>query len=161
MANLTAAKVRAITERGLHGDGRGLYLRVAGGGSRAWKLRITIEGRRRDIGLGGFPAMSLARARQLADANRAAVAEGRNPLAEKRRARTPTFREAAVTAHKANLPRRRNGKHTIGWMQSLERHAFLSLGVMPVDRIERADFQYRDPGRRRVASKLRFGAPES
>ncbi len=69
MANLTAARVRAITEPGLHGDGRGLYLRVARGGSRAWIQRITIEGRRRDIGLGGFPAVSLARARQLAEAN--------------------------------------------------------------------------------------------
>ena len=139
VANLTAAKVRAITEPGKHGDGRGLYLQVAGGGSKAWVQRITIEGRRRDIGLGGFPAVSLAKARQLADANRAAVAEGRDPIAEKRRARTPTFREAAVTVHEANLPRWRNGKHTIGWMQSLERHAFPVLGRMRVDRIERAD----------------------
>ena len=114
MANLTAAKVRAITEPGLHGDGHGLHLRVARGGSKAWIQRIAIEGRRRDIGPGGFPTDSLARARQLADANRAAVAEGRNPLAEKRKARTPPFREAAVKVHEANLPRWRNGKHTAG-----------------------------------------------
>ena len=103
MANLTAAKVRAITTPGLHGDGRGLYLRVAAGGSKAWIQRIAIEGRGRDMGPGGFPAVSLARARQLADANRAAIAEGRNPPAEKRRARTRAFREASVAARAANL----------------------------------------------------------
>ena len=139
MFNLTAAKIRTITKTGLHGDGRGLYLRVAPGGSRGWIQRISIDGRRRDIGLGGYPTVSLAKARLHADANRTAVAEGRDPLAEKRRAHTPAFREAALRVHEANLPRWRNGKHTTGWLQSLERHAFPVIGDMAVDRIDRSD----------------------
>ena len=136
---LTAAKVKALTKPGMHHDGRGLYLRVAPGGSKGWMLRATIDGRRRDTGLGGYPTVSLAKARQFADAYRLAVAEGRDPLAEKRRAATPTFAEAAVKVHEANLPRWKNGKHTAQWLSTLERYAFPTIGKMPLDRIERRD----------------------
>ena len=60
MANLSAAKVHAIGTRGRYGDGGGLYLNVSNSGSKSWVQRITIDGRRRDIGLGGYPAVSLA-----------------------------------------------------------------------------------------------------
>ena len=136
---LTAAKAKALSEPGMHNDGRGLYLRIAKGGSKGWILRIVIDGRRRDIGLGGYPAVSLAKARQIADAHRLAVAEGRDPLAEKRRTATPTFAEAAVKVHEANLPRWKNGKHTAQWLSTLERYAFPTIGKMPLDRIERRD----------------------
>ena len=55
---------------------------------------------------------------------------------ERRQKSIPTFREAAIKVHAANLPRWRNGKHTVSWLQTLERHAFPTLGDMPVDRIE-------------------------
>ncbi len=136
---LTAAKAKALSEPGMHGAGRGLYLRIAKGGSKGWILRIVIDGRRRDIGLGGHPAVTLAKARQLADAHRLAVAEGRDPLAEKRRAKMPTFTEAAAKVHEANLPRWKNGKHTAQWLSTLERYAFPTIGKMRLDRIERRD----------------------
>ena len=105
--------------------------------------RISINGRRREIGLGPFPSISLARARVLAATNRTAVAEGRDPLAEKhaakRRAAIPAFREAAERTFEANKPRWRNGKHTASWWQTLERHAFPVLGDMAVDEIGRED----------------------
>ena len=143
MAKLTAAKAKSLTKPGLHGDGDGLYLNVTRTGSRSWVQRITIEGRRRDIGLGPFPAVGLAQARGLAAANRATIAAGHNPLAEKlaekRKAAVPTFRQAAELTFEANKPRWRNGKHTVSWWQTLERHAFPILGDMPVDRIGRED----------------------
>ena len=107
----------------MHGDGEGLYLSVSRSGSRSWVQRISIDGRRREIGLGSFPAIGLAQARGLAAANRTAVAEGRDPLAErreaKRKAAIPTFREAAKHTFEANRPRWRNGKHTLSWWQTL------------------------------------------
>ena len=136
---LTAAKAKALTEQGMHNDGRGLYLRIAKGGSKGWILRITIDGRRRDVGLGGYLAITLAKARQLADAHRLAVAEGRDPVAEKRRAVTPTFAEAAVKVHEANLPRWKNGKHADQWINTLRTYAFPVIGKMSLDRIERRD----------------------
>ena len=143
MPKLTAAKAKALTTPGMHGDAEGLYLSVSRSGSRSWLQRISIDGRRREIGLGPFPAIGLAQARTLAAANRTAVAEGRNPLAEKqeakRKAAIPTFRQAAERTFEANKPRWRNGKHTASWWQTLERHAFPILGDMPVDRIGRED----------------------
>ena len=143
MGNLTAAKAKSLTKPGMHGDGEGLYLSVSRSGSRSWVQRISIDGRRREMGLGSFPAIGLAQARGLAAANRTAVAEGRDPLAEKqeakRKAAIPTFREAAEQTYEANRPRWRNGKHTVSWWQTLERHAFPILGDIPVDRIRRED----------------------
>ena len=143
MGNLTAVKAKSRSKPGMHGDGEGLYLSVSRSGSRSWVQRISIDGRRREIGLGSFPAIGLAQARGLAAANRTAVAEGRDPLAEKREAKRkaaiPTFREAARQTFEANRPRWRNGKHTVSWWQTLERHAFPILGDMPVDRIGRED----------------------
>ena len=143
MGNLTAAKAKSLTKPGMHGDGEGLYLSVSRSGTRSWVQRISIDGRRREMGLGSFPAIGLAQARGLAAANRTAVAEGRDPLAEKqeakRKAAIPTFRQAAEQTYEANRPRWRNGKHTVSWWQTLERHAFPILGDIPVDRIGRED----------------------
>lgn len=101
MARLSAAKVKVIKKPGMHGDGNGLYLRVTGSGSRSWMQRIVIHGRRRDLGLGGYPAIGLAEARALALANKALVTAGRDPLAERHRANVPIFREAAKKVYEA------------------------------------------------------------
>lgn len=139
MSKLAVAKVKSITNPGRYGDGAGLYLNVTSSGSRSWVQRIVIKGRRRDIGLGGFPAVGLAWARSLTAANRTAVAEERDPMAEKRKPSVPTFREAARETHKANLPGWRNQKHAVSWMQTLERHAFPILGNLPVNQINKTD----------------------
>ena len=139
MARLSAAKVKAIKKPGMHGDGNGLYLRVTGSGSRSWMQRIVIHGRRRDMGLGSYPAIGLAEARALALANKALVTAGRDPLAERHRANVPTLREAAKKVYEANLPRWRNGKHTVNWWGSLELHALPVIGDVRVDRIRRSD----------------------
>ena len=139
MGKLTAAKIRATTRTGLHGDGGTLYLSVAPGGSKSWVQRLTVHGRRRDIGLGGFPLVSLAEARDKAFDNRRWARAGGNPLADKHKAKVPTFREAARIVFEANKPRWRSEQHTKGWLQILERHAMPHLGAMPVDRIGRED----------------------
>ena len=139
MARLSAAKVKAIKKPGMHGDGNGLYLRVTASGSRSWMQRMVIHGRRRDMGLGSYPAIGLAEARALALANKALVTAGRDPLAERHLANVPTFRDAAKKVYDANLPRWRNGKHTVNWWGSLELHAFPVIGDVKVDRIRRSD----------------------
>ena len=138
---LTHAKVKALKTPGRHGDGGGLYLNVAKGGSKSWVQRIAIDGRRRDVGLGGFPAVSLAKARERASQNQDAIADGRDPVAEKRTPKPamPTFREAARACHEIHRPRWRNEKHAANWLATLERHAMPKLGQLPVDRITRAD----------------------
>ena len=139
MPKLTVIKVKSIISPGRYGDGEGLYLNVARSGSKSWVQRITINDRRHDIGLGGYPTVSLAQARRRAAENRTAVADGRDPIAEKRRAAIPTFFEAATEFHTINLSRWRNAHHAKTWMGMLERHVFPHIGNMPVDQIERED----------------------
>ena len=104
MAKLTNAKVKSLKKPGLHTDGQTLYLRVAPGGSKAWVQRVMINGKRHDIGLGGWPVVSLEKARRRAFENRVAISDGRDPLAEKRRAKVPTFKEAAKRTYETLRP---------------------------------------------------------
>ena len=92
---LSAKRIEALKKPGRYSDGGGLHLYISKAGHKSWVLRITIDGHRRDIGLGGCPLVTLAQARKKASTHRAAVAEGRDPLAEKRAPAMPTFREAA------------------------------------------------------------------
>ena len=116
MRRLTVAGVRAASKPGLYGDGGTLFLRVAPGGSKGWIQRLTIAGKRHDIGLGGFPLVSLAEARDAAFDNRRLARRGGDPLAAKRKAKTPTFRVAAVKTFEANRARWRNNKTTANWL---------------------------------------------
>ena len=134
---LSATRVKSLEEPGRYADGGGLHLFISRTGGKSWVQRIMVGGRRRDIGLGGFPSVSLARAREKAAANRTAVADGRDPLAEKQLSVMPTFREAACSAHEVYQPRWRNPKYIANWMQVLERHAMPSLGNTLLDRIDR------------------------
>ena len=134
---LSTTRVKALEEPGRYADGGGLHLFISKAGGKSWVQRIMVGGRRRDIGLGGFPSVSLARAREKAAAKRTAVADGRDPLAEKQLSAMPTFREAARSAHEAYQPRWRNPKYIANWMQVLERHAMPVLGNTLLDRIDR------------------------
>ena len=136
---LTVKKVRAINEPGLYGDGNTLYLRVAPGGSKQWVQRLTIHGKRHDIGLGGCSWVTLAQAREAAYENRCLARRGGDPLAVKRQPKVPTFRVAAQRTYETLRPRWRNEKVAVNWMQQLERHALARLGDLPVDRIGRED----------------------
>ena len=137
MGRLTVAMVRALAAPGRYGDGSTLFLNISPGGSKSWIQRVVVNGRRRDIGLGGWPVVSLAKARQRAFANRVAIADGRDPLADKRKASVPTFREAAGRTFEASRRRWRSEKTAANWMQQLERHAFPVLADLPVDQIGR------------------------
>ena len=139
MGRLTTARAKALSEPGMYHADVTLYLNIARGGSKSWIQRLTIEGKRRDIGLGPFPVIGLAEARRRAFANRVAVAEGRDPLADKRRTKAPTFREAAERTFEANRPRWRNAKTAKNWEQGMARYADPAIGNMYVDQVSRED----------------------
>ena len=136
---LSATRVKALRDPGRYSDGDGLHLFISKAGSKSWVQRITIDGRRRDIGLGGYPTVSLAQARKRASDNRAAIADGKDPVADKRRPAVLTFSRAAHAVHEVNRPRWRNERHALSWMQTLERHAFPKIGSKPIDAIGRTD----------------------
>ena len=136
---LSATRVKALRDPGRYSDGDGVHLFIGKNGRKSWVQRMTVDGRRRDIGLGGYPTVSLAQARKRASDNREAIGNGRDPVADKRRPAMPTFSEAAHAVHEANKPRWRNGSHTSAWIQTLERHAFPKIGNKHIDTISRTD----------------------
>ena len=138
MSNLTKAKCNALTRPGLPGDGGGLYLLVKSTGGKPWIQRITIQGKRRDLGLGSFPHVTLSKARAAA-LNRATVADGGDPLAGKRRGQVPRLRAAAATVYELHRPRWRSSKHAADGWATLERQALPRLGDIKVDAISRID----------------------
>lgn len=140
---LAALAVGRIKKPGLTmvGGVAGLGLQVSPGGARSWILRAKVGSLRRDIGLGGFPDVSLAQARESARIARQQIVEGVDPVAEKRRKRaeliatqatTITFAEASekyISAHESEW---KNAKHRAQWISTLETYAHPVIGKMDV-----------------------------
>ena len=81
---LSPLQVKNLSKPGSYTDGGGLMLKVHRSGGRQWLLRLTINGIRRNMGLGGYPDVSLAEARRRAQKMRTAIQEGRDPIAERK-----------------------------------------------------------------------------
>jgi integrase len=138
---LTAIKVRSTTKPGRYADGNGLYLIVDPSGAKRWVLRTIVQGRRRDIGLGGVRLVSLAEAREQAAVYRKIARQGGDPLAERRRAtkKVPTFSAAAEATHAEHKRAWKNGKHAAQWLTTLKEYAFPVFGDRPVDQVGTPD----------------------
>lgn len=137
MGKLTAKQV-LNAKPGVHGDGAGLYLRVKPSGAKSWVLRVQHQGRRQDIGLGGFPAdLDLGEARERASHLRKLARRGKNAIAERDREKViiPTFAEAVEKAH-AELGKGWSDKTAEQFKASLEAHAVPKIGKRRVDEIE-------------------------
>ena len=143
---LSAVFVQSVQQTGTYSDGGGLNLRVEKSGAKHWFQRVTIDGKRRNLGLGGYPTVSLAEARKAALLNTRMIREGRDPLAEKRetiaarqRPPTPTFAEAAEIVIEMRRPTWSNAKHAAQWSSTLETYAFPKIGSKLVTDITSAD----------------------
>ena len=148
-SELNALAVSRLVEPGLHfvGGVPGLALQVLPSGARTWVLRISVGGRRRDMGLGGYSAsgMTLARARAAALEAREKLKAGIDPIEERRaaesalraaHARAMTFEQAARAYIAAHEPGWRNAKHAQQWRNTLEQYAFPSIGPLLVRDVE-------------------------
>ena len=129
---LTARQVDAYKHAGRYGDGGGLYLRVTKTGSKRWVLRYTpaAGAKSREMGLGSAnkQAVSLARARELAQEARNAILEGKDPIAARNRATvqsddTPNFGTFADEFVAVQAQSFRNAKHIAQWKMTLTNYA--------------------------------------
>lgn len=138
MGKLTAGKIRSLSEPGRYSDGDGLFLEINGKGAASWILRVQTGGIRRDFGLGSAKSVSLKDAREAAFVMRSKVAQGIDPVAERKQERIeiPTFRKAAELVHAEHEKAWKNGKHQNQWIATLKTYAFPSLGDRLVSEIE-------------------------
>lgn len=146
---LSALQVRRLTRPGLHpvGGVAGLCLDVKDTGARSWILRATVGGRRPEIGLGGFPDVTLEQAREKAREIRELIRQGEDPVLARRSARDAlraanakrvTFRKAAERFLESKRLEFRNEKHAAQWATTLETYAYPVIGDLSVDSIELA-----------------------
>jgi len=160
MGKLSALTVRSA-KAGRHADGDGLYLLVKPTGARSWLLRVQVDGRRRDVGLGSVDTsarrpddptndvpilqrrvLSLSEAREKAAVLRRLAKAGRNVIAErdKDRRTSRTFKEAAEAYQKSMLGTWTK-KHADAFLASLKEHVFPHIGSRRVDEIGPADMR--------------------
>ena len=140
MSKLTDRTVKTVGP-GRYSDGtvRGLMLVVRDSGSRAWVLRYQIGGRRRDMGLGPYPEIGLADAREMAlDARRLIKRDRKDPISERGRAKGLSFKSAAGALIESRRPGWRNAKHAEQWSSTLETYAYPKLGILDVQAIDTA-----------------------
>ena len=140
MRQLSALLVRNVKHSGgkpspdKYYDLHGLILRVSPGGRKYWVWRGTVHGRRRDYGLGQYPYMSLAEARQKAFEYRKLALGGTDPKAAGHN--VPTFQQAAEKVIRQHRKTWKPGGGSEGqWRSSLDTYAFPHLGKMRVDKI--------------------------
>jgi integrase len=146
MNRLSALAVRAAVP-GKYADGGGLWLHKRNGGGGQWFLRVTVHGRRREMGLGSAVDVSLKEAREAAAQWRGVVRAGGDPIKERQRQRREAARNLhlladvakdAFEARKAEL----RGEGKAGrWFSALELHVLPKLGKTPIADIDQVSIR--------------------
>ena len=145
LVDATLSRVRP----GKYNDGKGLWF-IVKGGSRSWTFRYKIDGKERYMGLGGYPAVPVARARELALQARSDIAAGLDPIEARARravdkkaqealevARRKSFRQCAEEYIAANQADWRNARHAAQWPSSLKTYVYPLLGDLSVGAIDK------------------------
>ena len=137
---LTPRKV-ATADPGKYEDGGGLRLVVSNTGAKKWVLRFTIEGKRREMGLGSFPDVGLAEARDKATEHRKQAKAGIDPIEARQTEpeKTPTFTTCAARYIRAHRRSWKNAKHARQWVRTLKTYARSVIGSKRVDAVSTED----------------------
>lgn len=143
---LSDRAVAALKTDGRHAVGGvpGLHLRVSGD-HRGWVLRVKVGDVRKDMGLGAFPSVSLADARDNARRVHESIRDGRHPVSPRKQQRQTLMKQAATEKSfrwcaeeyiKAKASEWKNVKHRQQWENTLATYAMPHLGSMSVSQIE-------------------------
>ena len=135
--------VKLLREPGMHAVGvvPGLYLQVFESGARSWILRLMVASKRREMGLGSYPGVTLAMAHQKARHLRELAEGGRDPIQDRRDAKSAlhavaaaalTFDQCAAIYIAAHASGWKNAKHAQQWSNTLAQHASPVMGSLLV-----------------------------
>jgi Arm DNA-binding domain len=146
---LSALAVSRLSKPGLYADGGGLYLRIGRNGSKSWTFRFTLNGRAREMGLGGLHAVGLADARKKANDARLLLSEKQDPLTQRHikgmqraasqkleAAHSMTFDQCAdayINVHQAGW---KNEKHRQQWRNTIATYVSPVFGATPVQDVK-------------------------
>lgn len=144
---LSALAVKRLTKAGFYAVGgvAGLGLQVSKGGARSWILRATVGSKRRDIGLGGYPDVPLADARDKARQTHLQIEQGIDPVQVKKEAKSAleaaqkkeiTFEQSAKEYMASKGVEWKNAKHSQQWENTLSSYAYPVIGKLQVKDVE-------------------------
>lgn len=145
--NRLTAKGVASAPPGKHADGGNLWLFKREDGGAQWVLRVTIHGRRREMGLGAYPAVSLAEARRKAEDARAKVRDNIDPIKDRERQKREAarnlhlFKDIAVDAFESRKAELKGDGVAGRWFSPLEIHVLPTLGKVPIADIDQIDIR--------------------
>ena len=142
---LPANAVRSLPP-GKHADGGGLWLVKREDGGAQWVLRVTVHGRRREMGLGAADHVGLKAARQAAGKWRELALAGTDPIkkraeASRQAVRVKTFGEIVTEAFEARKAELKGDGKAGRWLSPLEVHVLPRLGKVPVVEIDQTDIR--------------------
>lgn len=144
---LTAIEVSRLITVGHHAVGgvAGLYLYVNDACARSWVLRVMVGIKRRHIGLGGYPTVTLAQAKEAARQLRNEVSKGNDPIQQRKeeasrlraqQASAITFEKAAEGYLDTHGDSWKNAKHRAQWASTLSTYAYPFIGKVFVKDID-------------------------
>lgn len=136
---LNSMKAKSLAA-GKYADGQGLWLHKRDQRNGKWVLRLSIGGKRRELGLGPYPEVSIADAREKALKARADVRDGKDPVAIRQKARLNskrlTLKEAVDSCFKARQAELKNDGAAGRWMSPLAVHILPKIGTVPVEDVD-------------------------
>ncbi len=147
---LTAIEVKRLNKAGRHAVGTisGLLMVVKDTGAKSWIIRTMVGDKRKSIGLGPYPEVSLSIAHEKARAVKELIRNGIDPIEERRvrkaalkkqTMQTISFSEAARECHKKKALEFTNAKHINDWISSINRYASPIIGDLPISEIDLPD----------------------
>ncbi|SEM53500.1 Integrase [Gemmobacter aquatilis] len=145
--NRLTAKGVASAPPGKHADGGNLWLFKREDGGAQWVLRVTIHGRRREMGLGAYPAVSLAEARRKAEDARAKVRDNIDPIKDRERQKREAarnlhlFKDIVSDTFEGLKPTLKGDGVNGRWLSPLKVHVLPKLGNVPVSEIDQIDIR--------------------
>lgn len=155
MATFTDKNVQYLKEVGRYTDPTtpGLNLQVKRSGNQYWNFRFVQDGKRQDIGLGVYPAITLKEARQRAVSIRNDLNQGRKPKTPWKRRHVAvvekndgscliaksTFASFATSCIANKRAEWRSAKHADQWLSTIERFANPVIGQKHLDQIDTED----------------------
>ncbi|SLN44240.1 Prophage CP4-57 integrase [Roseovarius litorisediminis] len=143
---LSASAVKSAIP-GKYSDGGGLWFYKRQDGGAQWFLRVHVHGRRREMGLGSYPAVSLKEAREQADKYRAMTRQGLDPIKQREREQREAVRnlhilkDVALDAFESRKAELKGDGLAGRWFSPLELHVLPKLGKVPVSEIDQTDIR--------------------
>ncbi len=143
---LSASTLKSVPP-GKYSDGGGLWFHRREDGGAQWFLRVTVLGRRREMGLGSFPEVSLKEARQDADNWRAVARKGTDPIKERERlkreeaSKLHLLKDVALDAFESRKAELKGDGKAGRWFSPLELHVLPKIGKVPVVELDQKDIR--------------------